>query len=40
MMLAAGAHRRYINEVSRDVRAQIADRIEQIRGRDAHATGS
>jgi hypothetical protein len=40
MMLAAGAHRRYINEVSRDVRAQIADRIEQMRGRDAHATGS
>lgn len=40
MMLAAGAHRRYINEVSRDVRARIADRIEQMRGRDAHATGS
>ena len=40
MMLAAGAHRRYINEVSRDVRAQIADRIEQMRGRDAYGTGS
>ena len=37
MMLAAGAHRRYINEVSRDVRAQIADHIDALRRLEAQA---